>query len=148
MGNKTNPNALRLGYIHDWQSKWFSTKDAPALIGEDFKIRNLVRKAFRMAAVSWVGIISVPDLWRHAGAVPPLLMIGREGIETALLLLQLRQTLNLAAGAAAGSSRSCATGTSCSTDTMEVDFMRLGGFVIDDCVDVFDIETTGSKVGC
>jgi high-affinity iron transporter len=31
-----------------------------------------------------------------------LLMIGREGIETALLLLQLRQTLNLAAGAAAG----------------------------------------------
>ena len=42
MGNKTNPNALRLGYIHDWQSKWFSIKDAPALIGEDFKIRNLV----------------------------------------------------------------------------------------------------------
>jgi high-affinity iron transporter len=31
-----------------------------------------------------------------------LLMIGREGIETSLLLLQLRQTLNLAAGAAAG----------------------------------------------
>ena len=31
-----------------------------------------------------------------------LLMIGREGIETALLLLQLRQTLNLAAGAVAG----------------------------------------------
>ena len=31
-----------------------------------------------------------------------LLMIGREGIETALLLLQLRQTLNLAAGAATG----------------------------------------------
>ena len=29
MGNKTNPNALRLGYIHDWQSKWFSIKDAP-----------------------------------------------------------------------------------------------------------------------
>jgi high-affinity iron transporter len=31
-----------------------------------------------------------------------LLMIGREGIETALLLLQVRQTLNLAVGAAAG----------------------------------------------
>jgi high-affinity iron transporter len=31
-----------------------------------------------------------------------LLMIGREGIETALLLLQLRQTLTLAAGAAGG----------------------------------------------
>jgi high-affinity iron transporter len=31
-----------------------------------------------------------------------LLMIGREGMETALLLLQLRQTLNLAVGATAG----------------------------------------------
>jgi high-affinity iron transporter len=31
-----------------------------------------------------------------------LLMIGREGMETAVLLLQLRQTLNLAAGAATG----------------------------------------------
>jgi len=31
-----------------------------------------------------------------------LLMIGREGMETALLLLQLRQTLTLVAGAAAG----------------------------------------------
>ena len=50
MGNKTNPNALRLGYIHDWQSKWFSIKDAPALIGEDFKIRNLVRNTFRYAS--------------------------------------------------------------------------------------------------
>ena len=51
MGNKTNPNALRLGYIHDWESKWFSIKDAPALIGEDFKIRTLVRVTVRAAAV-------------------------------------------------------------------------------------------------
>ena len=49
MGNKTNPNALRLGYIHDWQSKWFSVKDAPALIGEDFKIRSLVHQTFKAA---------------------------------------------------------------------------------------------------
>ena len=34
-----------------------------------------------------------------------LLMIGREGMETALLLLQLRQTLDLVAGAAGGRRR-------------------------------------------
>ena len=46
---------------------------------------------------------SAPALARSLGVfLFTLLMIGREGIETALLLLQLRQTLNLAAGAAAG----------------------------------------------
>jgi len=56
MGNKIHPNSVRLGYIHDWESKWFSLRDMPALIGEDFKIRNLVKNTFKMAAVSWVGI--------------------------------------------------------------------------------------------
>ena len=56
MGRKVHPYGFRVGVYKDWQSKWFSVKDAPALIGEDFKIRNLVRNTFRAAAVSWVGI--------------------------------------------------------------------------------------------
>ncbi|MEK9146336.1 MAG: KH domain-containing protein, partial [Elusimicrobiota bacterium] len=56
MGNKIHPRSVRLGYIQDWESKWFSLRDMPALIGEDFKIRRLVRDRFRLAAVSWVGI--------------------------------------------------------------------------------------------
>jgi small subunit ribosomal protein S3 len=82
MGNKINPNALRLGYIHDWQSKWFSVKDAPALIGEDFKIRNLVRKAFRMAAVSWVGIERAGSYLRvNIHTARPGVVIGKKGAD-------------------------------------------------------------------
>ncbi|MBI2387840.1 MAG: 30S ribosomal protein S3 [Elusimicrobia bacterium] len=82
MGNKIHPNALRLGYIHDWQSKWFSTKDAPALIGEDFKIRNLVRKAFRMAAVSWVGIERAGSYLRvNIHTARPGVVIGKKGAD-------------------------------------------------------------------
>ena len=82
MGNKIHPNALRLGCIHDWQSKWFSTKDAPALIGEDFKIRNLVRKAFRAAAVSWVGIERAGSYLRvNIHTARPGVVIGKKGAD-------------------------------------------------------------------
>jgi small subunit ribosomal protein S3 len=82
MGNKTNPNALRLGYIHDWQSKWFSIKDAPALIGEDFKIRNLVRSTFRAAAVSWVGIERAGSYLRvNIHTARPGVVIGKKGAD-------------------------------------------------------------------
>jgi small subunit ribosomal protein S3 len=82
MGNKTNPNALRLGYIHDWQSKWFSIKDAPTLIGEDFKIRNIVRKTFKAAAVSWVGIERTGTFLRvFIHTARPGVVIGKKGAD-------------------------------------------------------------------
>ena len=82
MGNKIHPNALRLGYIHDWQSKWFSTKDAPAPIGEDFKIRKLVRKAFPAAAVSWVGIERAGSYLRvNIHTARPGVVIGKKGAD-------------------------------------------------------------------
>ena len=82
MGNKIHPNALRLGYIHDWQSKWFSTKDAPALIGEDFKIRSLVRNAFKSAAVSWVGIERAGSYLRvNIHTARPGVVIGKKGAD-------------------------------------------------------------------
>jgi small subunit ribosomal protein S3 len=82
MGNKTNPNALRLGYIHDWQSKWFSIKDAPSLIGEDFKIRSLVRNTFRAAAVSWVGIERAGSYLRvNIHTARPGVVIGKKGAD-------------------------------------------------------------------
>src|SRR5579859_619744 len=82
MGNKTNPNALRLGYIHDWQSKWFSIKDAPALIGEDYRIRSLVRDTFKAAAVSWVGIERAGSYLRvNIHTARPGVVIGKRGAD-------------------------------------------------------------------
>ena len=78
---KPNPNALRLGYIHDWQSKWFSIKDAPALIAR-LKIRNLVRNTFRAAAVSWVGIERAGSYLRvNIHTARPGVVIGKKGAD-------------------------------------------------------------------
>ncbi|MEK7721959.1 MAG: 30S ribosomal protein S3, partial [Elusimicrobiota bacterium] len=82
MGQKIHPRGLRLGYIQDWQSRWFSPKKMPELIGEDFEIRRMVAERFQLASVSWVDI-------ERAGAylkatihtARPGVVIGRKGAD-------------------------------------------------------------------
>ncbi|MBI5744800.1 MAG: 30S ribosomal protein S3 [Elusimicrobia bacterium] len=82
MGQKIHPRGLRLGYIQDWQSRWFSPKKMPELIREDFEIRHMVTERFAMASVSWVDI-------ERAGAylkvtihtARPGVVIGRKGAD-------------------------------------------------------------------
>ena len=82
MGQKIHPKGLRLGYIQDWQSRWFSPKKMPELIGEDFEIRRIVTERFHLASVSWVDI-------ERAGAylkvtihtARPGVVIGRKGAD-------------------------------------------------------------------
>ncbi len=82
MGNKIHPKGVRLGYIQDWESKWFSLRDMPALIGEDFKIRNLVKNTFRQAAVSWVGIERAGSYLRvNIHTARPGVVIGKKGAD-------------------------------------------------------------------
>ena len=90
MGNKIHPNSVRLGYIHDWQSKWFSLRDMPALIGEDFKIRNLVKQTFKMAAVSWVGIERAGSYLRvNIHTARPGVVIGKKGADIEAIRSQI-----------------------------------------------------------
>ncbi|MBU2573987.1 MAG: 30S ribosomal protein S3 [Elusimicrobia bacterium] len=82
MGQKIHPRGFRLGYIQDWQSKWFSLKKMPELIGEDFEIRNMVRERFLLASVSWVDIEragSYVKLTIHTAR--PGVVIGRRGAD-------------------------------------------------------------------
>ncbi|MBI5200562.1 MAG: 30S ribosomal protein S3 [Elusimicrobia bacterium] len=82
MGQKIHPKSVRLGYIQDWESKWFSPREIPALIGEDFKIRNLVKTRFRMAAVSWVGIERAGSYLRvNIHTARPGVVIGKKGVD-------------------------------------------------------------------
>ncbi len=82
MGQKIHPRGLRLGYIQDWQSRWFSPKKMPELIGEDFEIRRMVTDRFHLASVSSVDI-------ERAGAylkvtihtARPGVVIGRRGAD-------------------------------------------------------------------
>ena len=53
MGQKINPNGLRVGVIHDWDAKWFADdKDFADVLHEDLKIRNHIDTALVDASVS------------------------------------------------------------------------------------------------
>ncbi|MFH1618853.1 MAG: 30S ribosomal protein S3 [bacterium] len=82
MGHKIHPRSMRLGYIQDWQSKWFSPRRMPDLIREDFEIRGMARERFRMAALSWVGIERAGSYLRvNIHTARPGLVIGKRGTD-------------------------------------------------------------------
>nr|UFQ04586.1 ribosomal protein S3 ['Tamarix chinensis' witches'-broom phytoplasma] len=57
MGQKSNPNGLRIGIIKSWESKWFSNfKKTPQFINEDFQIRNFINNSSFKSSVSQIEI--------------------------------------------------------------------------------------------
>ena len=57
MGQKVNPIGLRVGVIRGWESKWYTAKtNVPALIKEDYLIREFLFKTFKSGQVSKVEI--------------------------------------------------------------------------------------------
>ena len=77
MGHKVHPKAMRLGYVQDWRSKWFSPNNMPSLIMEDHQIRTMIHAKFKMAAVSFVGIERAGSFLRvNIHTARPGLVIG------------------------------------------------------------------------
>lgn len=57
MGQKVNPNGLRLGINKDWQSTWFANKqNFAANLKEDYDIREYFKKKHASAGISEVEI--------------------------------------------------------------------------------------------
>lgn len=55
MGQKVNPNGLRLGITKDWESSWYANKrDFGDTLNKDIKIRKFLEKELKNAAVASV----------------------------------------------------------------------------------------------
>lgn len=55
MGQKVNPNGLRLGIIKNWDARWYAPKnEVPALLIEDLKIRKYISKKYANASIARV----------------------------------------------------------------------------------------------
>lgn len=91
MGQKVNPNGFRIGYIRDWESKWYAGKNYADYLHEDIRIRDYIEKHLKDAAVSSV------ELERAANRInvtiktaKPGMVIGKGGSEVEAL----RKSLN------------------------------------------------------
>ena len=56
MGQKVNPNSLRIGINKYWQSTWFEKKDYSEFLKEDHSIRSYIEKNYSAAGISSINI--------------------------------------------------------------------------------------------
>jgi small subunit ribosomal protein S3 len=58
MGNKINPNILRMGSYRTWDSKWFAKgKEFTKILHQDLALRKLVEKRLKEAGLSRIEIL-------------------------------------------------------------------------------------------
>lgn len=83
MGQKVNPNGLRLGINKDWEAKWYSNKkDFSKTLLEDIKIREYFEKNMKSAGIAKVEIERTSkkcEVTVHTSK--PGVMIGKGGEE-------------------------------------------------------------------
>ena len=74
MGQKVNPIGIRLGISRPWSSTWYAdSKNFPALVESDFRIREMLRKRLKDAAVSHI------DIERHRESTQIQIHTARPG---------------------------------------------------------------------
>jgi small subunit ribosomal protein S3 len=56
MGQKVHPHGFRLGYIYDWNSKWYADRNYTELLHEDLAIRKAIKKMLPEAGIAKVEI--------------------------------------------------------------------------------------------
>lgn len=56
MGQKVNPNGIRLGIVRDWTSKWFADEQYADYLNADLKVREYLEEKLKGAGVSRIKI--------------------------------------------------------------------------------------------
>jgi len=82
MGQKVHPTGFRLGYIKDWDSKWFADRQYTGFLQEDLVIRKFFREDERMknASVAKVEISREPaNVTVTVHTAKPGIIIGKAG---------------------------------------------------------------------
>jgi len=95
MGQKVNPNGLRLGVNKDWQSTWYASKDYAKFLNNDIKIREFLATRLKDAAVSKVVIERNKkrcDIKIHTAK--PGVIIGRGGEDIEKLRKEIKRVVN------------------------------------------------------
>ena len=98
MGQKVNPNGLRLGINKDWQSRWFATKDYAKFLYEDIKIRKVLDEQLANAGISKIEIERTADEIKvDLFTSKPGVVIGKRGtnINDIRLMVQKEVSKNI-----------------------------------------------------
>ena len=92
MGQKTHPIGFRLGISKTWRSRWYASRDLPALLREDELLRKYLKARLGHAAIADIRIERKPGkvvVTMHTGR--PGVVIGKKGAEVDKLRDELAQ---------------------------------------------------------
>jgi small subunit ribosomal protein S3 len=92
MGQKVHPEAMRVGYIHDWKSNWFSEKNFSDFLIEDVNIRNHITNKLAHAGLSDITIRKdAAEVEVNIHTARPGIVIGKSGSEVDALRRDLHR---------------------------------------------------------
>lgn len=96
MGQKVNPNGIRLGINRTWSSRWFSKGDYAKLLHQDLEIKKYVGKKLKNASISKVNIERAAKKLRISiYSSRPGIIIGKKGADIEELKNKLTKLSNL-----------------------------------------------------
>lgn len=93
MGHKINPIGFRLGVNRTWDSRWYANKgEFGTLLQEDLKIRKMLEKTLKQAAVSKI-VIERPHRKCRVSihTARPGIVIGKKGADIEKLRAMVRK---------------------------------------------------------
>jgi small subunit ribosomal protein S3 len=92
MGQKVHPEAMRVGYIHDWKSNWFNEKNFAEYLDEDVRIRAHIVRKLAHAGLSDITIRKdAQELEVNIHTARPGIVIGKSGSEVDALRRDLHK---------------------------------------------------------
>ncbi len=95
MGQKVHPEAMRVGYIHDWKSNWFNEKHFAEYLAEDVRIREHIVGKLSHAGLSSITIRKdANELEVNIHTARPGIVIGKSGSEVDALRRDLHKMTN------------------------------------------------------
>ena len=92
MGQKVNPNGMRIGIIKGWDSNWYADKDYEKFLLEDIKIREFIKEKLFLSGISKVEIERASNkISISIHTAKPGMVIGRQGSNIELLKSDLKK---------------------------------------------------------
>src|SRR5207237_80323 len=92
MGQKVHPETMRVGYIHDWKSNWFSARNFSEYLAEDVRIREHITNKLAHAGLSDITIRKDSgEVEINSHTARPGIVIGKSGTEVDALRRDLHR---------------------------------------------------------
>jgi small subunit ribosomal protein S3 len=96
MGQKVNPNGIRLGINRTWSSRWFSKKNYVKQLHQDLEIKKYVEKKLKNASIAKINIERAAKKLRISiYSSRPGIIIGKKGADIEALKNTLTKLSNL-----------------------------------------------------